>query len=555
MAGETYGTRPKGKRLSRRRLLTGMAVGSAGFTAVALIGCGQRPPAPGGAAPTAKEPRRGGTLGSQTFGETPHQDPHQTASNFLHESGMGIVYSRLLRWKLTGSRYPDEIITDGDLVERWEQPDQQTYVFHLHPGVKWQNIAPVNGRELKAEDVIYSFKRQIDERVNASFLEGVEEMTATDTRTLRFKLAKPDADFLLALSDIRCKVVAPEAVELRGDLKQGPTIGTGAWIFQEWQNNQLVRLTRNPDYFRRGLPYADEKIIFRISDPQTQQAAFRTKQTHVLAANKQVQSLLKASVPDLRVQHAKLLGALGGTKVWLHAERPPTSDIRVRQAINKVIDRNVHIQTVMFGSAWLNAGIFVPSADWLLPEEELKKLLGQALAEARRLLAAAGLTSWSPTVKNGPQNVESRQAGELFVSQLRSANIMATLAPVDNVQLLGEVWGRGDFEIALAGQQPQGGGANGLLRRFYKTGGSQNGGRLSDRQLDDLIEKQAAMVDDPEGRKRVLQDIQRRVIELAVVLPIYASNNEAAIWPVLQGYVHTPSGGDYSRWETAWLDA
>lgn len=547
---QRFGQQP----LLRRRILSAAGLGGAGLVAAAILSCGreERP----AVAPATKEPQRGGTIAFNfPIGETPHQDPHLTATLGLHEKGMGMAYSRLFRWKLEEAVYPREVIIEGDLVEKWEQPDPQTLIVQLVRGVKWHAIPPVNGRELVSQDVIYSFNRQLAEKVNAGFLEPVARMTAVDGHTLRVDLPRPEADLLMMLASLQNVVVAREAVELRGDLREGPTIGTGPWVFQEWQRSQLVRMVRNPDYFRRGLPYADTLTLFRITDPQTQQAAFRTKQILAIdRANRQEQELLRRDVPNLQVVEAKLIGVTGAMKLWLHAEKAPTSDIRVRQAVSKAIDREAFIRSVMFGSAWINAGVFMPSLDWHLPEAELKRLLGQNLTEARQLLAAAGVTSWSPTMKNMNTPPDSVQSGELLAAQLRGLNISPTISLIDNVRTLEEVWNRGEFEIHVSTQQPLSGGPSVALRRFYKTGGAQNGGKLSDAQLDEWIEKQAIMVGDREGRKRVLQDIQRRVIELAVIVPIYSYNEEAVIWPTVKGYFNT-RGVDHSVWERVWLEA
>lgn len=544
------------RRLTRRRALKGTALGGAGLVGVAFIGCGkeERPAATAPSAPA--QPKRGGTLAANSpFSDTPHLDHHQTASYRLLED-LG-VYSRLLRLKLEEGVFPNETVTEGDLAERWEQPDPQTLIFHLHRGVKWHNIPPVNGRELKAQDVIFSFNRQIALRINAAVLEPVARITATDDSTLRFELTRPEADFLLMLADFRSVVLAPEAVELKGDIKEGPVIGTGPWVFQEWQPNQVMRMTRNPNYFRSGLPYADGLTIFRLTDPQTEQAAFKTGQIQVLdRVNRQIVQLVRGNVPNLQVVDAKLLGGGSGVRVWLHTERTPTSDIRVRQAISKALDRNAYIQSIKFGSAWLTPGVLMPSLDSYLPEAEVKKLLGEDAAEAKRLLAAAGMdaANWHPTVKSLQPPQEYKDATELFAAQLKSSLGIAVsgIIPVDVVRVLGEVFGRGEFEIALSGQEPQST-TSIHLRRWYKTGGDVNGGKLSDRQLDDMIERQASMVTDPEGRKRLLLDIQRRIIELAAIIPLYGNTEEAAIWPSLKNYFNS-RGRDYARWEKAWLD-
>src|SRR5207245_10903067 len=107
---------------------------------------------------------------------------------------------------------------EGDLAEKWDQPDDLTYVFKLRPGVKHQNIAPVNGREVDAEDVVVSFNRQLALKVNSTFLAGITQVEAPDTGTVKITLAKPNADFLWSLASFFCKVLPPAPLA-SGDLK------------------------------------------------------------------------------------------------------------------------------------------------------------------------------------------------------------------------------------------------------------------------------------------------------------------------------------------------
>src|SRR5205823_3608385 len=84
----------------------------------------------------------------------------------------------------------------ADLAESWEQPDELTYVFKLRPNAKFQNIAPVNGREVVAEDVKYSFERQIALKINAGRLPQFARIESVDAKTVKIVTPKPDADFL-----------------------------------------------------------------------------------------------------------------------------------------------------------------------------------------------------------------------------------------------------------------------------------------------------------------------------------------------------------------------
>ena len=60
------------------------------------------------------------------------------------------------------------------------------------------------------------------------------------------------------------------------DLKEGPVIGTGAWIFDHWDQGQATYLKRNPDYYIKGRPYLDAFTWYRIGDQATLLSAFRS---------------------------------------------------------------------------------------------------------------------------------------------------------------------------------------------------------------------------------------------------------------------------------------
>src|SRR5438093_13785537 len=105
----------------------------------------------------AGQPRRGGILRVRGW-DPVHFDPQLTRS-FKTNTTLSFVYSKLLRHKVGPDVPPGTFIVEPDLAKRWESPDDTTYIFHLRQGVKWHNKPPVNGRELVAEDVRFSFDR------------------------------------------------------------------------------------------------------------------------------------------------------------------------------------------------------------------------------------------------------------------------------------------------------------------------------------------------------------------------------------------------------------
>ena len=122
--------------------------------------------------------------------------------------------------------------------------------------MRWHNKPPVNGRELTADDVVYTLERfrTIKGNANAYMLAALDRVEAVDKYTVRFTLKEPYAWFLDILANPHAVcIVAKECVEKFGDLKKPEaTVGTGPWMLDSYRPNVGFTLVRNPTYFVRG---------------------------------------------------------------------------------------------------------------------------------------------------------------------------------------------------------------------------------------------------------------------------------------------------------------
>jgi peptide/nickel transport system substrate-binding protein len=221
-----YTARWTAPRLTRRELL------EAGFAAGVTLSVQPlgRPPLLWGE--DMGQPKRGGIL--RVRGRDPvHFDPHLTR-NQRTQTALSFVYSKLLRHKVGADVRPGTFIVEPDLAERWAAPDDTTYIFHLRQGVKWQNKPPVNGRELVADDVKFTYDRFLTEKSNPAWtlLESVERVEVVDRYTVKFVLNEPFVWLLDILAGpISMWIIAPEVVEHYGDLKKVETaVGTGPFL-------------------------------------------------------------------------------------------------------------------------------------------------------------------------------------------------------------------------------------------------------------------------------------------------------------------------------------
>src|SRR5262249_35646734 len=153
-----YPTRRSEPRLSRRDVLKAGLVAGATLSALPLYS----PITLWGA--EAGQPQRGGILRARGYGPVHFDHPlttHPTANNTP-----GFIHSTLLRYKVGPEIVPGTFTVEPHLAEGWEEPDDLTYVFHLRRGVTWHNKPPLNGRELVADDVKFTFDRFLNEKAN-----------------------------------------------------------------------------------------------------------------------------------------------------------------------------------------------------------------------------------------------------------------------------------------------------------------------------------------------------------------------------------------------------
>jgi peptide/nickel transport system substrate-binding protein len=280
-----------------------------------------------------------------------HFDPHLTRA-FMTHTALSMVYSKLLRHKAGPEIQPGTFIVEPDLAERWETPDDLTYIFHLRQGVKWHNKPPVNGRELVAEDVKFTYDRFLTEKGNPErqLLDSVDRVEVVDRYTVKFVLKEPFVWLADVLANAMCMwVIAPEVAEKYGDFKKVETaIGTGPFTLEHYEPNVKTIFKRNPDYFRQGLPYIDEVEWLVVQDESTGLAMYRTGQLDTgPGANWQVRQpdleSLKQSNPGLRYQDIQ---ANNAQTIWMRTDKTPFNDARVRRAISHAIDRQALIEAV-----------------------------------------------------------------------------------------------------------------------------------------------------------------------------------------------------------------
>ncbi|HSF28905.1 MAG TPA: ABC transporter substrate-binding protein [Candidatus Tectomicrobia bacterium] len=540
--------------LTRRQLLRAGLVAGATFSMLPL---GRASLLSGG---EAASPKRGGILRVRGW-DPVHFDPHLTRS-FRTHTALSFVYSKLLRHKVGADVRPGTFIVEPDLAERWEEPDDTTYIFHLRRGVKWHNKPPVNGRELVAEDVKFTFDRFLTEKGNPErqLLDSVDRVEVVDRYTVKFLLKEPFVWLLDILANAMMMwIIAPEVVEKYGDLKKVDTaIGTGPFLLERYEPNVKTIFRRNPDYFRPGVPYVDGVEWLVMDDESTALAVYRTGQIDAgpwnnWAVRQPDLEALKRTHPHLRFQDFL---ATNAQTIWMRTDQPPFTDVRVRRAISHAIDRQGMIEAV-----WMRGepSPAVPRGltEWSLPIEQLgegARYYRYDPKEARRLLAEAGYAKGFKTTltTTGGYGHDLVDAAQLALHDLKEVGIEAELKLQEYGAYMATT-GQGKHEGMAMGPYALGWEPDSSLYGPYTPGQARNRGHVNDPKLAAMVQEQRRLKD-AEARKQLIYDIQRYAAEQQYYVYLASVVITSSWQPYMKNYSHNLTFDYGSRVASLWLE-
>ena len=513
----------------------------------------------------AQTPKRGGTLAIRTW-DPPHFDPFQTISYKTHIA-LSFTHSRLLRHKAGPGVTPGTFPIEGDLAESWTQPTDTTYVFKLRKGVKWHNKPPVNGRELTADDVVFSVNHflTVKGNANAYMLKSVEKVEALDKHTVKFTLKEPFVWFLDMISNPHAvAIVAKEVVDKFGDLKKWESvIGTGPWMLDAYRPNVGMTFVRNPAYFVQGQPYIDKVELTVDEDNASRMAAFLSGKYDLGwefpgTINRtdwvQIKDTLKQKRPKLvTVEFPSPVM----THISMRTDQKPFSDIRVRHAMSMAIDRNRIIEQAYEGVGVLNPPVPAGLREWSVPFDKIgegAKYYKHDPAEAKRLLAAAGYPNGFPasmcfTTYGSTLLVDIMQ---MVTKDLKSVGIDAKIDQKEYGAYISTCF-YGKFEAMTLGPQTGFLEPDNFLFGQYYPEELKNQSHINDPVVADMLVRQRRTFDVAK-RRELIFDIQRHLAkqQYYVQLP---SGVYVAVWENAVKNYAPNMGYDYGgRLQAVWLD-
>ena len=511
----------------------------------------------------AQTPKRGGTFRLRSHVPPVHFDPQQTIA-FSTMIPLSLAYSRLVKVKAGSAVVPGTQPIEGDLAESWERQGDNIYVFKLKKGVRWHNKAPLNGRELTAEDVRYSYDRFLTIKGNANkyILEMVDKVEAPDRYTVKFTLREPNAWFVDRLASTSTWVIAKECVDQYGDLKKPESVvGTGPWMLKSYEPNVRISFVRNPSYFVPGLPYADGVEIILSQDPAAGFAAFLSGEFDF---GPEYGMVIRRSDLDIALRRVKGLGmrdyiVVFGGYTAMKIDQEPFKDVRVRRAFAMTDNWREVLETNAWSQGKGAPNPLIPAAlkDWSIPIDQLpaegRKLYEFDPAGAKRLLAEAGHPNGlkvpiETTPGYGPDWMDAVQVA---LRNWKSAGIEVDLKLKEYGAFVSSAL-FGKFEKMILTLR---GGTTDPDTYFtlFLPGEPLNSSGVNDPKLTEMIKLQRRTFDDKK-RREILYDIQRYAAQ-QVYYGYGASVSAVGAWMPYVKNFGPNIGHDYGgRLMVAWLD-
>src|SRR5437899_1972612 len=508
---------------------------------------------------TASAQKRGGVLRMYTPDSPASMSIHEEATVFAEGPMMGVFNNLVMFDQHVPQNSLHSVLPD--LATGWSWSEEGTELTSpLREGVTWHDGKPFTASDVACTFDLLTGKSSDKFRVNPrkSWYRNLERVTTNGDYEVTFHLKRPQPAFLTALAS-RFSPIYPCHVPPR-DMRQNP-IGTGPFKFAGFKPNEYVKVTRNPDYWKKDRPYLDGIEYTIIKNLSTAVLALVSGKFDMAFPYSLTVPLLKDVKTQLPQAMCKM-GPVGLNRgLIVNRDKPPFDDPDLRRAMALSLDRQSFIDILTEGEGDIGGVMQPPPAGlWGMPPDMLQTLPGydpdvqKNRGEARHLMQKLGY---------GPDNrlkikVSARDLPYLrdptviLIDQLKQVYIDGELETIDTTNWFPKVM-RNDYIVGLTGGQG-GPDPDQNLHQLYGCGGELNFSGCCSPEVDKLIEQQSSEANQ-EKRNQLVWEVERKLAEDGA-RPIIFYDRRATCWqPRVKGLtlmVNSLFNG--WRMEDMWLD-
>ena len=504
--------------------------------------------------------KSGGVLKISFFDNPASMSLHEEATGAALRPMMGVFNNLVMYDQHVAQNSMQTIVPD--LAESWVwSEDGKELTFKLRQGVKWHDGKPFTAKDVKCTWEMIAGTAAEKLRVNPRrpWYRNLEGVSVDNDYQVTFNLKRPQPSFIALLAS-GWSPVYPCHVPPR-DMRLKP-VGTGPFKFVEFKPNESIKVTRNPDYWKKDRPYLDGVEYTFVANPSTAILAFASGKFDRYAQGILTLPLMK----ELKSQEPKAVCEVVPWNIprqmLVNRDKPPFDNPELRRAMALTLDRKAFIDITSDGEGSIGGAMMPPPAgSWGMPPEILQTLPGYGpdvqknRAEARDIMKKLG---YGPD-KRLAVTVTTRNAGGyrdpaiLLIDQLKEVYVDGTLNAIDTTQWYPTVM-RKDYAVGLTVSE------NGLDdpdQQFYENfvcGAERNYTGYCSKEVDELVDRQS-MEADNDKRRRLVWEIERKLAEDGARPAIFYPKSGACWQPYFKGHTMMVNG-NYNGWrlEDAWLD-
>ncbi|MBI5259393.1 MAG: peptide ABC transporter [Burkholderiales bacterium] len=398
-------------------------------------------------------------------------------------------------------------------MAEWATPDANSFVLTIKPGISFHDGTPMDAAAVK-----FNLDRNRgDVRSNLKAdLVNITAVEVTGPLTVKLTLKQPDAALPAILSDRAGMMVSPKAVQTLGNQHDRNPVGAGRWKFVSWADNQKIVVTRNDKYWRAGQPALDGLEISIIPEMATGLRSVVAGQNHLAYGLSARYSPIASKAKNVTVVTGPTLYTY---MIYFNYARAPLNNLKVRQAINLALNRQLFINATM-GGVGEPAGMLLPSTHWGYDKGVAALYAKQDVERAKKLMAEAGHANGLDISFGGYSDQDSVRRAEVIIDQLSKIGIRAKFTNGTIAEISGQFFGNEKKFDALMSAwtgRPDPSMTYALAfgkGAYYNAGRSEVSEELSQLLLDSRAKEDLAY------RKQVFAKLQRIVMEQALAAPV-----------------------------------
>ena len=405
-----------GAEFGRRQFLRGIAAAGAAAGAGGLLAaCG------GSSSGTtqhldqaSRSLKRGGNLKLGLTGGSSSDtlDPHKSLT-YIDTSRLQSLYQPLVQ--LDAQAQVEYVLAESISPH---QGSLSEWVIRLRPGVTFHD-----GKAFTASDVLFTFQRVYSNGFTGKFGLGPIDLANTralDPHTVLVRLTKPFSSFAEQLAAFWYNLyIAPDG------FSPAKPVGTGPFVYRSFTPGQRSVFTRNPHYWKSGLPYVDTLTIIDFSDNTTLQDALSTGVIQGAGAldGPQIASLATSSGIKTVVSHSGEI-----IPFTMRVDQPPFNDVNVRQAMRLLVDRPQMIDSALDGYGVVANDLFSPyDPDF---DHSLVRPAQGDIQQAKFLLKKAGQEGLTVTLTTSAVATGTVAMATVLAAQAKAAGVTVKLSNV-----------------------------------------------------------------------------------------------------------------------------